>query len=292
MRPQAQSNILTIVAEAADASRAAALANAFAVSIVAQRTELFRKQLSEVTGRLEARLNVIPEKTSPEALAISQRLGSLRALSGSGDPTLAVAVPAEVPQSPVWPRPAMSIAVAFIASLLLASGLALALEVFHPRIRNEDTLLLEHRLPILARVPRMDNKTLHDYLTMQALPPVVLESYRTLLVNLGAAGSGTSYPQTILITSAVTGDGKTMTAVNLATTLAKANMRVILVDGDLRRPMVGSIMGVPRLRGTFANVLLGTSSVEDAVVPARTIRRPAPCPRLDARERAPHRPPA
>ena len=269
VRPQAQSNILTIVANAADASRAAALANAFAASLVAQRTDLFRKQLSDVIGRLEARLKAIPDKTSPEALAISQRLGSLRALSGGGDPTLAVAVPAEVPLSPVWPRPAMSIAVAFIACLLLASGLALALEVFHPRIRNEDTLLLEHRLPILARVPRMNNKTLHDYLTMQALPPVVLESYRTLLVNLGAAGSGTSYPQTILVTSAVTGDGKTMTAVNLATTLAKANMRVILVDGDLRRPMVGSVMGVPRLRGTFANVLLGTSHVEDALVPAR-----------------------
>jgi capsular exopolysaccharide synthesis family protein len=269
VRPQAQSNILTIVAQADDADRAAALANAFAASIVAQRTELFQKQLASVLTRLQNRLKLINNPASPESVAISQRLGSLRALSGGSDPTLTIAVPAEVPNSPVWPRPAMSIAVAFIASLLLASGLALALEVFHPRIRNEDTLVLEHRLPILARVPRMSSATLHDYLTMQALPPVVLESYRTLLVNLAAAGTGTSYPQTILVTSAVTGDGKTMTAVNLATTLAKANQRVILVDGDLRRPMVGSVMGVPRLRGTFANVLLGTADVETALVPAR-----------------------
>lgn len=270
VRPQSQSNILTIVAQATDATRAAALANAFAESLVAQRTDLFRQQLASVVGRLEARLKAIPDTTSPEALAISQRLGAVRALVGASDPTIAVAVPANVPQSAVWPRPAMSIAVALFASLILASGVALALEIFHPRIRNEDTLLLEHRLPILARVPRMTSRTVHDYLTQQALPTVVLESYRTLLVNLAAAGSGGSYPQTILVTSAVTGDGKTMTAVNLATTLAKTNMRVILVDGDLRRPMVGSVLGVPRIRGTFGNVLLGTSSVEDALVPARS----------------------
>ena len=59
-----------------------------------------------------------------------------------------------------------------------------------------------------------------------------------------------------------------MTAVNLATTLAKGNLKVILVDGDLRRPMVGTFFGVPSHRSSFASLLLGSIRVQDALVPA------------------------
>ena len=59
-----------------------------------------------------------------------------------------------------------------------------------------------------------------------------------------------------------------MTSVNLARTLAKGNLRVILVDGDLRRPMVSSFFGVPSHRSTFAGLLLGHTRVKDALIPA------------------------
>ena len=271
VQPQQQSNILTIVGKAEDAETAADLANEFAEVLIEERSDAFQEEVEAVVNRLQLRLAEIPveERSSPEAIAVSQRLGALSALTGANDPTLQIASEAVPPLSAVWPRPVLSIGIALLASLLVATGVALALETVNPRIRREETLLLEQRLPILARVPRMSKRAIQEYLTgKRPLPGDVREAYRTLRANLTSAGVGGSFPQTILVTSSVPGEGKTMTAVNLATTLAKGNIRVILVDGDLRRPMVGSVFGVPGHRSTFANLLLGNAAVKDALVPA------------------------
>ena len=256
VQPQEQSNILTIVGKAPTSEGAAEIANAFAQSLLDLRTQTFQDELDSVVERLEARLDAIPasEQASPEAVALSQRLGELGALDGATDPTLQVTSEAISPADPVWPRPVLSIAV--------------ALELVNPRVKDEDELLLEQRLPILGRVPRMGKKTVHSYLTgKEPLPGDVREAYRTLRANLAVAGPGGSFPETILVTSAVPGEGKTMTATNLATSLANSGLRVVLADGDLRRPMVGTLFGVPASRANFAGVLFGTVRVEDALVP-------------------------
>ena len=270
VQPQQQSNILTIVGTADDPEESADLANAFAEALLAERTEAFQGQLEAVVQRLQRRLDAIPadSRTLPEAVAISQRLGDLSAVRGAPDPTLQIASPAAEPSSPVWPRPKLSIAIALLASLLLASGAALALEVLNPRIRGEEALLNEQRLPILARIPRMSGQAIRGVLAGRPLPGDVREAYRTLRANLSSASANGTFPQTILVTSSVPGEGKTMTAVNFARTLAKGGLRVILVDGDLRRPMVSSFFGVPSHRSTFAGLLLGTTKVKDALIPA------------------------
>jgi len=271
VQPQQQSSILTVVGKAADAEEAADLANAFAEVLIEERSAAFQAEVAAVVERLKLRLAAIPEgnRTSAEAVAISQRLGDLSALTGADDPTLQIASSAVPPLSEVWPRPALSIAIALLTSLLIGTGVALALETLNPRIRGEEALLLEQRLPILTRVPRMTKFATREFLTGRApLPGDVREAYRTLRANLTAAGATGSFPQTILVTSSVPAEGKTMTAVNLATTLAGGNVRVILVDGDLRRPMVASFFGVPAHRSTFAHLLLGSASVESALVPA------------------------
>ena len=270
VQPQEQSNILTIVGKATTAEGAAEIANAFAQSLIGLRTETFQDELDSVVERLEARLDAIPEseQASPEAVALSQRLGELGALDGANDPTLQMTSEAIPPADPVWPRPVLSIAVALLAGLLVGIGLAVALELVNPRVKDEDELLLEQRLPILGRVPRMGKKTVRSYLTgKEPLPGDVREAYRTLRANLAVAGPDGTFPDTILVTSAVPGEGKTMTATNLATSLANSGLRVVLADGDLRRPMVGTLFGVPASRANFAGVLFGTVRVEDALVP-------------------------
>ena len=69
------------------------------------------------------------------------------------------------------------------------------------------------------------------------------------------------------MTSAGAGDGKTLTALNLAVTLATQDMRVVLVDGDFRRPMVGSIFGVAAPRDGFAKAFI-RGNVRSAMVDA------------------------
>jgi non-specific protein-tyrosine kinase len=266
VRPVSQSNVLTLVGKADDPSRAAAIANTFADVLVEQRTDRFQESLSRVISILERRLQAV-EFGSIEAERAEERLATLRPLVGTQEPTLEITSRAVPPSSPVWPRPKLSIAVALLAALLLGSGISLGLELLTPRVKREDELLLDHRLPVLARVPRLPTSIAKGYLTRhEPLPGDVWESYRTLRASLVATGEGSDMPRTILVTSAMPGEGKTMTAVNLSVTMALAGMRVILVDGDLRRPMVAPVFGVAASREGFASLLLGKSDAN--LVPA------------------------
>jgi non-specific protein-tyrosine kinase len=70
----------------------------------------------------------------------------------------------------------------------------------------------------------------------------------------------------VVVTSAVIGEGKSTTACNLALALAEAGSRVVLVEGDLRRPRVDEYLGLERAVG-LTNVLLGEVALEDALQP-------------------------
>jgi protein-tyrosine kinase len=73
-------------------------------------------------------------------------------------------------------------------------------------------------------------------------------------------------PATIVVTSPGTGDGKTLTSINLAATFArKSDHEVLLVDTDMRRPAVHSRLGMQATPG-LGEVLTGQTSIEDAVV--------------------------
>jgi len=269
--PLGQSNIVTIVGKASSPQRAADIANAFADELVADRTELFQAQLRDVVSGLRGELRTIPQSQQNLGLGagLSARLAALLPLVGKNDPTLQVSGHATAPVTPVWPRPVLSIAIALIAASLLGVGIAVGLELISPRVNREEELLLRQRLPILARVPRMRRGAVKNYLRGDTpLPGAVREAYRTLRASLANAGPDDGFPHTILVTSAIPGEAKTMTSVNIATTLANAGLRVILIDGDLRRPMVATVFGIASSRSGFAQVLEGRARPEDVLVPA------------------------
>lgn len=268
--PLGQSNIVSVGAEESSPSLAADLANAFADQTIALRTERFQDELTTTINRLRAQLRALgPNPSTTESTALEQRIADLSGLVGAQDPTLQVTSRAVDPTTPVWPRPVLSIAVALLASVMLGFGAALALDLINPKVKREDELLLEQRLPILARVPRMAKKRVQGYLTgRQPLPGDVRESYRTLRTSIATAGRDRGFPRTILVTSAIPGEAKTMTAVNLAITLSLAGQRVVLVDGDLRRPMVATVFGIASRPQGLASVLVGDASIEDALVAA------------------------
>ncbi|MDX6452921.1 MAG: tyrosine-protein kinase [Gaiellaceae bacterium] len=266
--PVGQSNIVTVTAKADTPDRAALIANGFANELINTRTGLFQAQLKTAIRELRQELRPIPaaQQQLGQGLAIASRLGSLTPLVGQADPTLQVSSHAVPPEKASWPRPVLSIVVAFLASLLLAVGLAIGLELVSPRVTSEDEVRLRQRLPILARVPRMSKKTVRAYLRGdEPLPGDVREAYRTLRAALTTRGT---LPETILVTSASPGEGKTMTSVNLALTIASAGMRVVLVDADLRRPMVGTVFNLPLSPIGFASVLAEETTVEEALVAA------------------------
>ena len=91
------------------------------------------------------------------------------------------------------------------------------------------------------------------------------ERYRLLLTRIKHAELGRSM-RSIIVTSPAKGDGKSLTAANLALTMAQEfHQRVLLLDGDLRRPSVAKLLGLPDGPG-LTEILLGAADLESALV--------------------------
>lgn len=91
------------------------------------------------------------------------------------------------------------------------------------------------------------------------------EAYRRLRTNLQFLGLEEG-KRSIVVTSSITGEGKTTSAINIASTLAMAGERVLIIDADLRRPQVA---GYLQLEGSvgLTTVLIGDARLEDVVQP-------------------------
>lgn len=93
----------------------------------------------------------------------------------------------------------------------------------------------------------------------------ISEQYRTIRTNLQFAAIDDEL-RAILVTSSGPGEGKSMTAANLAVTYAQQGLKTLLVDADLRKPTVHYTFRLDNLRG-LSNVLVNESILEDAVNP-------------------------
>jgi capsular exopolysaccharide synthesis family protein len=116
-----------------------------------------------------------------------------------------------------------------------------------------------YRLPVPKGADDSPAAAGRDYQTPAA------EAYRTLRTNLNYL-TPPRPPRVIVITSALPGDGKTTTAVNLSVTLAHQGQRVILIDAETRRGTVHDMFGIPPAPGFF-DLMYGQAS------PGECIRR-------------------
>jgi tyrosine-protein kinase len=280
--PVAQSNIVAITAEAETANKARDIANGFADQVVAQRTAQLHRQLNQLIPRLRARAAGGAGGAGPGSL--TDEISQLEGLRAGNDPTLRVETRAAAPGSPASPRPFLTMVASIIAGLVLGVGGAFALHAIDPRLRREEQLRELFSLPILARVPRErraetsafgkrrllfgPRRKVRRALAPGQLSATTLEAYRTLRAMLAAGRVERRKGRSVLVTGPSPSEGKTTTAINLASSLALAGNRVILIEADFRRPTVGLALGVRPHLG-IGKVLLGTVSMEEALLPAK-----------------------
>lgn len=156
-------------------------------------------------------------------------------------------------------------ALGLLGGLALGGLLAVAREALDTTVRTTDTASDLLGGPVLGVIDFDPDSTKSPLLLKGSKPTGRAEALRQLRTNLQFVDA-TSDTEVMLITSAVPGEGKSLTSVNLALSFAEFGERVLLVDADLRRPTLATYLGVGSDVG-LSGVLAGTSKPEQAIQP-------------------------
>ena len=127
----------------------------------------------------------------------------------------------------------------------LAIGLALLIEYLDDTIRSPEQVATVSGLPTLAIIPKfgkIKEKPSEKLIVYRDPGSPISEEYRTLRTNLMFSSNGNK--ASFVVSSPGPADGKTVTASNLAVTMATAGWRVLLIDADMRRPRVHEVFGL------------------------------------------------
>ena len=172
--------------------------------------------------------------------------------------------PAIVPRGPVRPNTRRDVLLALLVGLLAGVGLAFVLEYLDNTVKTPEDVRAHLRAPLLGIVPEVaGDADDRSKLATGQQQGSFLEGYRVVRTALHYCWTEKG-PRVVVVTSTAPGEGKTLTSANLALTLAAQQRRVLLVDGDLRKPSAHALFDLARRPG-LSDVLVGECPAEKAI---------------------------
>ena len=246
------------------------------VDSIAGRLESLRAEEASLEGAIERReeqLMALSERSVQYNIlrreyetnrelhdALLQRMKEIGVAAGVQKSNISVIDEASVPGGAFRPVLQKNLAIASMLGLMIGIGLALLLEFLDSTIRRTEDLERLVDRPVLGLIPlvrprgkrasatkgRPDRALSHYSITQPK--SAVSEAFRSLRTSL-MFSTPEGMPGVLLFTSASQGEGKTTSAINLATVLAQNGASVLLIDADLRRPSLHRDFGIPRAPG-------------------------------------------
>lgn len=298
------SRVLRIAAESRDPRLAADIANTLALVFIEQNVDMrqeaarqtyaaLNSQLTELRNRLgrsESRHSPFPpagrgatrselyssrqfyramaERADEAALASTMPQSNIRLISA--------ARPATRPSKPNIP---LNFAIGSFGGVLLAAGWVLLREQTNSALRVPGEAGTYLAVPELGAIPEAAE---HNFWLIRSRnsggPPVeraaleqrfsrVSEAFRATLASILSSGGGADTSRLLVVTSAQPMEGKTTVVSNLGIALAEISGRVLLVDGDMRRPRLHKVFDQPNSWG-LSDVLREKNAIEDLPVEA------------------------
>jgi capsular exopolysaccharide synthesis family protein len=165
---------------------------------------------------------------------------------------------AEAESFPFSPKKSMVMALALIAGIAVVAGFIAVKDLMNHKVMFRSDIEKGTSAPIIAEI--MFDKSGAIAITEGKRTPVA-EQFRALRTSLSYIGINGDN-KTILVTSSISGEGKSFVAVNLALSLSLTKKKVVLLEFDLRKPKVSKILNVPHHPG-ISNYLVGHSSLND-----------------------------
>jgi capsular polysaccharide biosynthesis protein len=195
----------------------------------------------------------------------AKETGVSGALDKLGTTNIRIVDRAEIPRAPSSPRRMLNLLLAVFGGGLLAIALAIGFDRFDDRLKTPDEVGHHLGLPNLGLLPlvgKLDGPAKYPLLG-RPVPANFAEAFsrdpHERAVFLAASGG-----QSVLVTSTGPGEGKSLIAANLAISLAQAGKRILLLDADLRKPMVHEVFDVS-LEPGLSNYLVGDAKASDVV---------------------------
>ncbi|WP_375504110.1 polysaccharide biosynthesis tyrosine autokinase [uncultured Jatrophihabitans sp.] len=187
------------------------------------------------------------------------------AQTSSGDKPvvkLTVIHPAAIPGVPITPHKVLNIGLGFVVGLLIGVGVVVLRDVLDNTVKGgQDFEALG--VPTMGFIP-FDKRTSTSPIAFRGDPNSARsEAYRQIRTNLQFVDVDNP-PKIISVTSAMPGEGKSTTSLNLAAALAEAGSRVCLIEADLRRPSLSRVLGLVGDVG-FTTALIGKTPVEEVL---------------------------
>jgi len=170
---------------------------------------------------------------------------------------------ADVPQKPSSPRLFVNLALALLAGLIVSVATAFALEQIDEAIADPGEIERRLGLPLLGMVPKVEGTTPQE--ALRDRKSEMVDAFLAINTNLGFTTEH-GVPRSIAVTSTRPAEGKSTTSLALATMLARAHRKVILIDGDMRSPSVHYFGGVSHDNG-LSNFLTGEDNIASLIFP-------------------------
>ncbi|WP_037477186.1 GumC family protein [Sphingomonas melonis] len=186
-----------------------------------------------------------------------QRFKEIGVAGGVGINNISVVDQADIPQRPSSPRLFINLILALLGGLGIGAALAFAMEQMDEAIADPAEVQRRLGLPLLGSVPKVDDVTPKEALLDRKSD--LVDAYLAIQTNL-AFTTEHGVPRSLSVTSTRPAEGKSTTALALATMLARSGKRAILVDGDMRSPSVHQLGGQSHDYG-LSNFLAGQDDI-------------------------------
>ncbi|MCC6730596.1 MAG: polysaccharide biosynthesis tyrosine autokinase [Chthonomonadales bacterium] len=205
--------------------------------------------------------------------SLQTALNSVRLDKDMASGNVQIAQYAFVPDDPFRPSRSRDLLFGGAIGVFLAIVSVLLLEQSDRRVRSVDDVRRLVNGPVVGVLPRIPRSDIEGLATGDSRVPAV-DAYSLARANLSLALRSTGHAdpwhqQIILVTSAIPGEGKSVTAAAMARTIARSGKSVILVDTDVRRPSMSRIFGTAETSG-LSDVLTGEMPLSEAIVSTDT----------------------
>ncbi len=200
--------------------------------------------------------------------SLLQRGKEIDATVGTDISNIQVVDHALLPVKPDKPRIKLNLLLAIGSGLMLGVAAAFLFEFLDNTVKSIDEISDRFGIPILGVLPEAEeeHRDKLDHLVVSDPRAGFSEAIRTTRVSIQLSTAAEEGTRTLLVTSTAEGDGKSTIAVNMAQAFAAAGDKVLIIDGDLRRPGLHRVFPASGTRtGGLSELLIGSISLEDVV---------------------------